>query len=177
MQTYPKAPRRLLTMAIALGAALWSALPASACRCRPSTLEDYFERADVVLIGKVDRIIESSLTEGVAIEVTPQFRQQTFKGSLDGVALRTPLGSASCGVPVEVGASYVIFAHVEASSGIGWFDSCSGARPYAVDGGGMGFQDLPDDRVVPLLLELALALESQVQSEPPSEPASRRDEP
>ena len=170
MEPHPKA-LGLLTRTVILGAVLWSALPASACRCRPAALEDYFERADVVLIGRVDRIIESSATEGVAVEVTPRFREQRpFKGSLDGIILRTPLGSASCGVPIEVGASYVIFAHVEAASGIGWFDSCSGARPFAndqdVEGEGMGFLGLPDNRVVPRLLELASAheIESKINS-------------
>lgn len=102
--------------------------------------------------------------------VAPQFRPGPYKGRLADVVLTTSATSASCGVDVEMGGVYLIFASREdsANPGRAWFDTCSGSRRYA---GGPDvhlfapFIDLPANRT---LARLATAAASQ-QPGPPSE--------
>jgi hypothetical protein len=145
----------------------WQASPAPAtgtmCRCPELTLDRYFERADIVVVGTARIVRRVSATgerpERLEVTVAPAFRPGPFKGSLTGVTLATPVGSASCGVEIVVGRVYVIFASRgdPADSSLAWFDTCSGSRVY---GGGPDvyvspFPELPNNRVIARLFELA----------------------
>lgn len=90
---------------------------------------------EIVFIGRVTAVRTESpdkASNRVAIEVQPEFRQgRPFKGSLDAVRLVTPDNTAACGVPVEVGSTYVIFANRDPGEpGIAWFSTCNGSRQY-----------------------------------------------
>ncbi|HMB53929.1 MAG TPA: hypothetical protein VKU40_11470, partial [Thermoanaerobaculia bacterium] len=128
-------PRSLVLALAAAVVTLLGAPAAEACRCAQRSLDDYFAAAEIVLVGEVTWV-EARAIDGVetrVVEVEPRFRQgQPFKGGLVGVALATPTGSARCGVAVEAGETYLIFASRAApGDGIAWFDSCGGSRLYA----------------------------------------------
>lgn len=142
------------------------------CRCPQLSLEQYFERAEIVVVGEVRTIRHRSATaalpERVEVTIQPRFHPGPFKGSLSGVTLATPANSASCGVAVEVGALYLLFATRGelADSSLAWFESCSGSRQYP---GGPDvyfspFPDQPNHRVVPRLFEL---MDSTLVHRPP----------
>ncbi len=106
--------------------------------------------------------------ERIDITVRPEFRPGPFKGSLTGVTLATPVGSASCGLEIVLDRVYVIFASRgdPADPNLAWFDTCSGSRAY---GGGPDvylspFPGLPNNRVISRLFELA---EPGVQAQQP----------
>jgi hypothetical protein len=156
-------PARLPAVSLAAAVALLLAAPAAdACRCAQRSLDDYFAEAEIVLVGEVTRVEERAI-DGVevhVVEVKPRFRQgRPFKGSADGVTLATPVGSARCGVAVEVGETYLIFAARTAPDDtLAWFDSCGGSRLYAGGpraGETAPFVGLPTNRIVPRLFELA----------------------
>ncbi len=135
--------------------------PAAACRCPELTFDTYYQRAEVVLIGHATRVSEVFGANGealVEVELRPLFRQgRVFKGELVGRDLLTSDSSASCGVPVQVGENYLVFASSSGGDGPLYFDSCSGSRLYA--GGARGdespaFTGLDNRRIVPRLFEL-----------------------
>jgi hypothetical protein len=147
----------------AMVAAVWTPSPAAACRCAQRPLEAYFESAEIVLIGTVLAVSPGVTDQGVgfvAVEVEPAFAAgRPFKGDLSGVTLVTSDSSASCGVDVRVGESYLLFASPHApGESRAWFDTCSGSRLYA---GGprvsetSPFVGLAPERIVPRLFELA----------------------
>jgi len=134
-----------------------------ACRCPQIAIERYYENADIVLVGRADRLTPVEATDAAAhleVEFTPLFRAGPFKGSIEGLVLATPVGTASCGVEVQPGESYIIFATIADPDEPrrAWFDSCSGSRLYA--GGPRAneiepFVGLPTNRIVPRLFELS----------------------
>ena len=160
----PTAGRHRLLTGLALIAVVGlGSSPVLACRCPQLSLDLYYERAELVLVGRVSSVRPARTPEGVdylAVEVAPVFNQRRpFKGALDGRTLATSTSSASCGVEVEVGETYLIFASSsEGEDGPAWFDSCSGSRLYA--GGPRAsevapFTGLEVQRIVPRLFELA----------------------
>ncbi len=145
------------------------------CRCAQLTLDRYWENADVVLVGtatEVRRVADPGRAERLEVTFTPHFRQgRAFKGSLEGVVLATSTSSASCGLPVEVGETWVVLASLgdpEVPSRA-WFDHCSGSRIYddrPGAGGEEAFLGLPNRRVVPRLFELAAEGTAEVVADP-----------
>jgi len=150
--------------------------PAPRCRCPQLAIERYFEQADIVLVGRataVHNVTSPAGVERLEVTVAPLFTQGApLKGSLDGIILATPRTTASCGVEVQPGRDYVIFA----SRGdpeeprLAWFTTCSGSRPYF--GGAeasrmQAFAGLPNNRVVARLVELA--------EHPPQQPSQEMD--
>jgi hypothetical protein len=138
-----------------------AAAPTAACRCPQLTLERYFERAGVVLVGEVTAVRREAIdgVEVLAVEVEPRFRTEGFKGEVGEIELVTPESSARCGIAVEAGEIYLIFAsRLEPDGTVAWFDSCGGSRLYA--GGPRAaeiepFSGLPRHRIVPRLFELS----------------------
>jgi hypothetical protein len=162
--------RRAAVVLLLSGLAFASfAASAGACRCAPRSLEQHFDQAEIVLIGTATAVRPASSPEGtrwLEVDFAPQFTAgKPIKGTLDGVVLVTSDTSASCGVAVEVGETYVVFAsRAEPGDRLAWFHTCSGSRIYR--GGPRAaemepFPGLPIERVVPRLLELAGAPASQ----------------
>jgi hypothetical protein len=171
---YLQAHWSLLALAI-LTPPAYVASPAPACRCAQMAIERYYENADVVLVGRAETVTLVEPAAGSArldVRFTPQFRQgRAFKGQIDGVVFSTPVGSASCGVDVTVGETYVVFASRgdPADATRAWFDTCSGSRAYfggARAAGTEPFVGLPTARIVPRLFELSDA--NLVPQEPPA---------
>lgn len=145
------------------------------CRCAQLTLDRYWENADVVLVGtatEVRRVADPGGPERLEVTFTPHFRQgRPFKGSLEGVVFATSTSSASCGLPVQAGETWVVLAaHGDPEAPFrAWFDHCSGSRIYD-DGPGAGgeeaFLGLPNRRVVPRLFELAAESATEVVAGP-----------
>ena len=172
--------------------------PPADCRCAQLTLDRYYADASIVVVARVtavrpvERDNNAAATAGadstapapvaspdrgrtagyIEIDIQPLFRQgRAFKGSLDGVTFVTSDNSASCGVPVEAGATYIIFGVPDpADPTVAYFDTCSGSRQYpdaqhrdiTVD-----YVGTPDNRVVPRLFELADAGAASQQSQSP----------
>jgi hypothetical protein len=88
-----------------------------------------------------------------AVEDTP------FKGDLSAIdRFATPESSATCGVPVEEGRGYVVFASRRAPGDrVAWFDTCNGTRPFdrRAGEGQLGFADTPAGDVPAALARLA----------------------
>jgi hypothetical protein len=151
--------------------------PAQACRCPQQPLERYFERAEIVVVGRVTAV-KAVETEGGArfeIGVAPQFRPEpTFKGSMDGMVLATPQSSAACGVDVKVGEVYVIFAARSdvAQPQLAWFNTCSGSRRYPSNDPkeGPAFIGIENRHVLLRLFELDQAAKTSSQTPPPEAP-------
>jgi hypothetical protein len=91
--------------------AWWSApSPAAACSCAVSSFDDHYARADHVLHAKVLRLTAESERERV---YTVALLERDFKGCLPAsteVQVATSPDSASCGVPLEIGAEVLLFA-------------------------------------------------------------------
>lgn len=143
------------------------ATPASGvrCRCPELSLDRYFLRAEIVVVGRVRTLKRvppagGSGAERIEVVIAPLFRRGPFKGTLTGVVLATPVGSSSCGVEVTVDRDYLIFASRgdPSNPNLAWFTTCSGSRQYA---GGPDvhlfspYPDLPPNRVLARLAELA----------------------
>ncbi len=139
------------------------------CRCAQLTLDRYFLEADIVVVARITAVdslaADAMAGERVAVTFDAQFNQgRAFKGDVGTHRFLTPTTTASCGVPIEVGATYLLFATLQpgaaAAGPDAWFDTCSGSRQYpdarhravAVD-----FVDTPDNRVIPRFFELQAA--------------------
>ena len=126
------------------------------CRCAERTLAEYFEAADEVfaatLVGTED------FAEG----------QRRFRFERVGEAYKLPgaegpappyvssTSSAACGVPVDSGAVYLVFAEHDPEAGVAWMNSCNGTRIHrASDGSTRGFPDVPPRFLVSRLEALA----------------------
>lgn len=163
----------------------WGPTPAGAegatvrCRCPQLPLARYWENADVVLVGTataVRRVADASGVERLEVAFTPHFRQgRAFKGSLEGVVFATTTSSASCGLPVQVGETWVVLASLgdPAAPSRAWFDHCSGSRIYddrPGAGGEEAFLGLPNRRVVPRLFELMAEAADGAPADPGAAP-------
>ncbi len=98
-----------------------------ACSCLQASLEEQFALADFVILGRVsaasqlNRSMEWSSADRVDVEVTPY---EAFKGNLDSMPpLHTAVSSASCGVEMTVGHTYLLFFMEDGRIGL-----CSGSR-------------------------------------------------
>lgn len=130
--------------------------PVSVCRCPQEALATYYDRADEVLLARLARALDGDgdrVLEMVVAEI-PWRISATRPATLltgDSITYRTGVTTAECGVPVEIGAVYVVFAHAPAEPGtpLG-VDTCSGTRIYITSAGGdpQGFDDVPGPRVI-----------------------------
>src|SRR5690606_20720835 len=121
--------RTCLTMPVAVLLVLgWLATPATACRCAPRSLAQYFADAELVFIGRVLTAEAGEAHRDVRFAV----QGKPFKGdpaTVDG--FRTALSSATCGYAVEPGRTYLIFASRRApAERVAWFDTCNGSRAF-----------------------------------------------
>ena len=128
--------RIALGFALACAAAASTATPALACRCAPRMLEQYFADAEIVAIGTVTARRPGETPEGtryIAVDFTPQLSAgRAIKGDLEGVTLVTSDSSASCGVDIVAGETYLLFAsRTTPDDHLAWFNSCNGSRLYS----------------------------------------------
>jgi len=163
----------VLALVLLAGPAATSAPPA--CRCAQLPIETYFENAAIVLVARADavtRIRPPAGAERLEVRFTPVFRNGAFKGSMDGVRFVTPVGTASCGVDVQRGETYIVFASGgdPQDPAFVWFTTCDGSRRYIGaprDYEQEPFIGLPNHRILPRLFELADGTPSPL--EPPAD--------
>lgn len=135
-------------------------VPALACRCAPETLEAYFARADVVVLGQA---ISTEVRDGTPpyLEVHFATVDGPYKGSPAATArFTTPTSSASCGMPIDPQRVYLIFATRDADAAETYrFDTCNGSRSFDPKhaGGLLGFIDTPAEKVMLRLQGLRVA--------------------
>lgn len=128
------------------------------CRCPEEPLASYYDRADEVLLARLARAVDpigdgDRLLAMVVVEIPWRTApsRETPLATGETVAYRTGATTAECGVPVEVGAVYAVFAHAaEVPDSPLRVDTCSGTRVYVPGEGGQprGFDDVPGDRVI-----------------------------
>lgn len=142
--------RSILSALVLCTVACWSAA-ADACKCRPETLESYFENADIVVLAEVVSVATVTQEDG-----GPAFHNaepriiEAFKGA-DGIrSLQTPTSTASCGIELEPGARYWVFAQRRAGEPVAWINSCDGSRAAGAD-----FSNVKAEQVAARLRELA----------------------
>ena len=157
----------------------------SSCRCEERTLEAYFADADEVVVAQLNtlRAVPGSADVDLTFQLmdaphaTP--RPEAFAGNT--VVYRTAGDTAGCGVPRDMLATYVLFAHAPEGGDDGpWrIDTCSGSRvllPMEGDTPG-SFIDVPA-RFVPTRLNALAALrvlEGVVANAPdPTSPGNER---
>lgn len=156
-------PFARLLIVLLLATASWPAR-AAACRCAPQSLEEYHRNADIVFLAE---IVSVSSTDG-----GPGFRNarprivEAFKGA-DGIeSVRTATSSAACGVDIESGERYWIFAQRRVGEPVAWIDSCSGSRSAGAD-----FTDVEASQVASRLRALSAAEPETVAPGPYTKPA------
>lgn len=158
-----KSGRSLFACAISL----LVAAPAIACRCAPQTLEHYFERADLVIVARATKThIVGGEPGHLAVEFAPV--EPSYKGDMNSIdSFATHLSSASCGVPVDVGQMFLIFAARDVPDGrTVWFDTCNGTRRFGPETTVADFIDTPADKILLRLegLRVAAALRDPVRN-------------
>lgn len=153
---------RLLTVLL-LATAFWPAR-ADACRCAPRTLEDYYRSSDIVFLAEIASL---SSADG-----KPAFRNarprivEAFKGA-DGIeSVRTATSTAACGIDLESGGRYWIFAQRRVGEPVAWIDSCNGSRSAGAD-----FTDVEASQVASRLRALAATESESVAPVPYTNPA------
>lgn len=122
---------------VAVAAALvWTAETAWACRCAERALDAYVAEAEVIFIGRVTAI-EAQTGNGGYRAVRFAADGAPFKGSVDGIgAFATPDSTASCGVPVQTGERYLVFANRQSpADAVRWFNTCNGTRLFETRSG------------------------------------------
>lgn len=123
----------MLSALVVGGIFLGSAARASACSCASSTVEAYFEKADVVFEGRViamEPAVDDSTCTGFCDQaVTVRLAVvQRWKGELGEEAIaHTRRSGAACGFPFETGQSYLVYAAVRGEGLL--VHLCSGTRP------------------------------------------------
>lgn len=160
------------------------------CRCAQRNLGEYFDDASEVVVGTMVRADPVSLESGEFLALEVRLSAPPYKSSREGalragevVTYRTPVSSASCGVPAVENGTYVLFATPLSAPGdadpVWHVDTCAGSRvllaPGMTEPG--SFQDVPA-RFVPRQLNALGGLEvlaSVAEHAPqPSSPANER---
>ncbi|MEM1434953.1 MAG: hypothetical protein AAGG11_12910 [Pseudomonadota bacterium] len=136
-----------------------------ACRCEQQPLANYFEAAEFVAIAKLIREAADADRRVLTfvLSTAPYKAEGEAADYQDGEELQfqTALSSAGCGVPADIGGTYVLFAPPAAEAGgLRAIDSCSGTRLHlpANLAEPAGFMDVPA-RFVPSQLIAAQGLE------------------
>lgn len=133
----------------------------TACRCPQLTIEQYFDAAEIVVVARADEIVHVQ-PPGAAphLEVRFTLRFPVYRGRIEEVRFATPIGSASCGVDVRPGETYIVFASRgdPRDPALAWFTTCSGSRRYEdppFSWRQEPFLGLPPLRIIARLEELA----------------------
>ena len=139
--------RMLLATAVMAAVFVWSTPGAGACSCVATTEQESFDRGDAVFEGTVTsmEILDDQLAV-LTFEVTGVYKGDARQTQ----PIYTHAQSTACGVTVDVGDAYVVFADVidgtepDAGYPIGDLraDSCNGTRP--VDAGVLDVNPRPD---------------------------------
>ena len=95
-----------------------------------------------------------------------------YKGDPRSVeTFATHLSSASCGVPVRAGETFLIFAQRdETDRRVAWFHTCNGSRPFGPGTDPADFPDTPKDKIILRLQGLHIAHAVQNPGESPGAP-------
>ncbi len=152
-------PRRTITVA-ALAAQVLAALvvgqTALACRCAQRELLSYYQDAEIVVAA---RIVSSEPLERDLVLRIETF-ERPYKGTV-GRATRivTATSSATCGIAIEPGAPYLLFADVEGGPARETYrvSTCNGTRRFPnLEGGEVqAYSDVPDRHVIAQLTAFA----------------------
>lgn len=155
--------KRLLIIVLLAGSLLVLApTTAHACSCVSDSVTAHLKDADVVVLGKIQsrdelgnplRLVRSSGDEVVyRVDV-----DHVFKGVSGPVAqIHSVASGASCGLEVEVGEDYVVFADARdtrgANKGELWASLCGGTIPVSAlgDTADVLGPGAPPDRSVPV---------------------------
>lgn len=129
-----------------------------ACRCMQRNLAEYFADAEDVVMA---RLIGSSERDDrrlfeFELLAPPYKGARAATGST--VTYATALSTATCGLPPDIDAVYVAFAHnVADDDGMPWIDSCGGTRVHLSQQleEPQGFEDVPARFVASQLNALA----------------------
>lgn len=132
------------------------AVDAQACRCKEQNLAEYFDRADVVVIAKLRNAttdVDTTILEAELLAPAYKGNRKLAQGSL--ISVVTGTSSASCAVPPEQDAVYILFAIRD--DGLLRVDSCNGSRIHLPSDGAppRGFADVPPRFVASQLNALA----------------------
>ena len=134
------------------------AVDAHACRCKQQTLADYYNAADYVAIATLRSVSDDDSHRVMTFEFSAAPHKSEIAGDTSTVSLVTTTSSASCGVPVDVNAIYVLFGHTDpAAPSRLRVDTCSGTRVHisAQQSEPQGFDDVPARFVAQQLNALA----------------------
>lgn len=141
------------------------ATPAWACRCPQEPLATYFERADVVFLGKVVGGTESPDPSRPERPIRFELKGAAFKGRLSETdRYYTAADTAGCGLDAVAGRLYLVFGERDPREPeVVYVNTCNGTRRFepANPDGIVGFSDAPPNRVLPALLDLSRAEEAR----------------
>lgn len=135
---------KIIAAAWVLGTLLISN-PALACRCSEQTLQQYFDHSDVAFVATLisaelpsdELSADNAAPDRQILRFSPVERYFKAPAELTGNPAATPrfataTSSAQCGLPLHLGARYVVFAQSDSSHpGTVIIDSCNGSRPIA----------------------------------------------
>lgn len=131
----------LIALWCALGGGLVGASTAKACRCEQRTLAEYFAAADEVFIAQLTSTTIDGDRSILTFDSDTSRLKASKKPQLPFASYRS---SATCGVEIELGATYVVFAEHDVASRVAWLSSCNGSRVHLPnEGEARGFEDVP----------------------------------
>lgn len=137
---------------LAVVTGLW-ALDAQACRCRPLPLAEYYAKADHVFFATLSGFVLD--TDAVALDFA--IRRPVYKGGDTPRAWTTAPHSAACGLPLQAGRTYLVFAtDDDTRPGVAHTGTCDGSRMLSSNGDIPDLEDVPG-RHVPRQLEALAA--------------------
>jgi hypothetical protein len=141
---------------------------AFACRCEQRPLADYFSTADEVFIGRLERArVDPNKDRQIFTfePLAPAYKPASPQNTVPELPYASSLSTASCAVPAEIGAVYVVFAEHDPQEGVAWLTTCNGTRIQLGAGEDLqgdwvpqGFVDVPA-RFVPSQLNALAGLE------------------
>lgn len=141
---------------------LGTAEAAEACRCEQRPLAEYYAEADEVFIARLATATADTEEHRQVFtfeSLTPPHKPISPRDSRPERPYVSSLSTASCAVPAELGAVYVVFAQHDPQEQVAWLTTCNGTRiQLGADGEPRGFVDVPP-RFVPSQLNALAGLE------------------
>ena len=118
--------RSLFTATLGILLCVAKASDAFACTCAVASVEDQYERATHVYLGRVvsTREINASWGPGSGIKFAKFERVRAFKGRVASV-MSAQVAQGSCASSYLVGSTYVVFAFPAGTA-----SPCGGTQPY-----------------------------------------------
>jgi hypothetical protein len=99
-----------------------------ACKCAQRPLAEYYAAADEVVIGRLVRAESDTTVRTLEVELL----DDPYKGPAGSAGEQrryaTELETATCGVPPEPDAIYLLFGQSREDDARSWVDTCSGSR-------------------------------------------------